>query len=252
MFDKRLSPVYKNKMDFVDESLSANDGVLLDIGCGEGHYFSLYKKKNLTFKGIDIDPSVLINLKKNSVICADVQKLPFKSSIFDTLICIDVLEHVEKDKKAIAEMRRVLKKKGKLIFSVPNKKYPFVYDPINKFLAVFDKHIPIGMWAWGHRRLYTEKEINKLLINAGFEIIKYEKRSHFLVALAINYTTYIASYMLLPALKAIGFRNKAKFKVKKSLKQSKLYKLYNFINKLDKKYFSRYSSINHCFVVKKP
>ena len=101
MMDKRLSPIYKNKMDFVDENLSVNAGHLLDVGCGEGHYFSLYKKRNLAFKGIDIDPSMLVNLKKYSVTCADVQKLPFNSSAFDTIVCIDVLEHVKKDKKAI-------------------------------------------------------------------------------------------------------------------------------------------------------
>ncbi|MBW2973140.1 methyltransferase domain-containing protein [Candidatus Woesearchaeota archaeon] len=251
MMDKRLSPIYKNKMDFVDENLSVNAGHLLDVGCGEGHYFSLYKKRNLAFKGIDIDPSMLVNLKKYSVTCADVQKLPFNSSAFDTIVCIDVLEHVKKDKKAIAEICRVLKNNGKLIFSVPNKKYPFFYDPINRFLGLFNLHIPIGMWAWGHHRLYTEEEIKKLLVDAGFKITKYEPRSHFLLALSINYTTYIANYILIPLLKVVGLKNKATFRIKPGLENNSIYKLFNLINKLDKKYFSNFSSINHCFIAKK-
>ena len=249
MFDKRISPVYKNKMDFVDENLSASDGIVLDVGCGAGHYFHIYKKKNLIFKGIDVDKKILpIN---EDVFCADVQYLPFNSSTFDTLIGMDVLEHVKNDKKAIAEIYRVLKKNGKLILSVPNKNYPFVYDPINKFLNLFNYHLPIGLWAWGHRRLYTEKQIKKLLVNQGFKIVRYKKHSYFLVALSVNYTAYLASYVLLPLLKTIGFKKKARFKTKSNLENSPVYNLYSFINKLDKKYFSKYSPIHHCFIVKK-
>jgi ubiquinone/menaquinone biosynthesis C-methylase UbiE len=249
MFDKRISPIYKNKMDFVEENLSANDDPVLDVGCGAGYYFNIFKKKKLVFKGIDIDKSVL-DLKEN-VICADVQNLPFKSLSFKTIVCIDVLEHVEKDKGALKEIHRVLKRRGKLIISVPNKNYPFIYDPVNAFLGLFKKNIPIGIWAWGHKRLYTEKQIKNLLASNGFKIVKYERRSHFLVALFVNYIPYITNYIIIPIMKAIGLKRKAKFKTKARVEKSLAYRFYNFINNIDKKNFSNSSSINLCFVAKK-
>ncbi|MBD3212272.1 MAG: methyltransferase domain-containing protein, partial [Candidatus Lokiarchaeota archaeon] len=66
------------------------------------------------------------------------------------LICIlDVLEHIRNDKKAIRELSRVLKKKGKLIVTVPysmNKYTPqdrlighFRRYEINELVALFEK-----------------------------------------------------------------------------------------------------------------
>ena len=167
--DKRLSPVYKNKMDFVEENILDNIK-LLDVGCGEGNYFHLYEDLNIDYKGIDIDcPET-----KNTIKCG-AEKLPFKDKSFDMVVCMDVLEHVEDPFAAISEIHRVLKKKGELIMSVPNYYFPWTYDPINAFLRMFNLSIPIGMWAWGHRRLYPDSAIvttlmNALVIEEGLEI----------------------------------------------------------------------------------
>lgn len=249
MLDKRISPVYKNKLDFVDENLTSSDGYILDVGCGPGYYFHLYKNKTLNFKGIDIDESRLDH--NYDVVCADVGKLPFKSSTFTTIVCIDVLEHVGDDKKAISEIKRVLKRGGKLIISVPNKSFPFTYDPINSFLSVFNAHFPIGLWSWGHKRLYSEKQIKKILTTFGFRIDKFEKRSHAFIALFINYIPYLSEYVLSPMLRLFGFKKSSRFRLDPDYEKNPVFKIFKFLNSIDEKYFSGTNAINLCIIASK-
>ncbi len=46
-------------------------------------------------------------------------ELPFADGSFDLVVACDVIEHVEDDSRAFAELSRVLKEGGRLIFSVP-------------------------------------------------------------------------------------------------------------------------------------
>jgi len=49
----------------------------------------------------------------------DITELPYGDNFFDLVICNHVLEHVEDDALALAELHRVLKKGGKAILQVP-------------------------------------------------------------------------------------------------------------------------------------
>ncbi|HEO71837.1 MAG TPA: class I SAM-dependent methyltransferase, partial [Candidatus Hydrogenedentes bacterium] len=50
---------------------------------------------------------------------ADIQRLPFKNASIGLLICLHVLEHVPNDRRAIGEVRRVLKPGGQAYIMVP-------------------------------------------------------------------------------------------------------------------------------------
>lgn len=55
----------------------------------------------------------------NGVQCQDVQRLTYASSSFDVCTSTEVLEHVPDDARAFAELHRVLRPGGRLVFSVP-------------------------------------------------------------------------------------------------------------------------------------
>ncbi|MEM3617009.1 MAG: class I SAM-dependent methyltransferase [Conexivisphaerales archaeon] len=50
----------------------------------------------------------------------DAHFLAFKASVFDKIVCFEVLEHLDSPIKALKEFKRVLKTNGKIIISVPN------------------------------------------------------------------------------------------------------------------------------------
>jgi len=119
MFDKRISPIYRNKMSFVEENINSIHKAkkLLDVGCGYGDYFHIYKKNKTKFTGIDTDKEAIKNIKE-AVFC-DAADIKLKSNQFDTAVCVDVIEHVDDPDKVVKEICRTLKKGGKLIGRCP-------------------------------------------------------------------------------------------------------------------------------------
>jgi len=83
----------------------------LNIGC-ENDYKEGWL--NIDFKKTEITkPDKIINL--NSL------PLPFQNNEFDLIQCTEVLEHVLYPESVLKELKRILKKKGKLIISMPNE-----------------------------------------------------------------------------------------------------------------------------------
>jgi len=53
------------------------------------------------------------------------EHLPFADGTFDLILSHEVLEHVADDRKAVAEVTRVLRPGGRAVLFVPNRGYPF-------------------------------------------------------------------------------------------------------------------------------
>ncbi len=53
------------------------------------------------------------------------EKLPYREGAFDLILSHEVLEHVDDDREALAEIVRVLRPGGRLVLFVPNRGYPF-------------------------------------------------------------------------------------------------------------------------------
>src|SRR3989344_7546848 len=170
-------------------------GMALNLGCGTGKHTQLLSAEGFKVISTDIDIENLKTVKKISenVVLADASMLPFKQNAFDLLSCIDVLEHVEKEVDCLAEIKRTVRPQGTVILSVLVKNYPFAYDPINKIRTLLKlKPLPIGLYAWGHRRLYGA-EIHDL-VQKKFEVQAIWKKSSWLIALLEWYWPYLFVY----------------------------------------------------------
>lgn len=249
MPDKRLSPVYYNKMKFAEDHIHGSKK-LLDVGCGEGGYFFLYKEMGISYDGIEPDESII--KPGEPVKVAVAEKIPFPQASFDTIICMDVMEHVNDPKKAMEEIRRVMKPHGKLVISVPSARYPFTYDPINALLRLFGRHINgFGMWGWGHRRLYKREDIIRLLESCGFRIKHTEEITHGFVAFFLSYVPWFSVHVLAPLVMRLGIK-KTKINVTgKPIQGGIFFKLISVINLMDQKYFSKTHGITICVIASK-
>jgi len=98
------------------------EGLTLDCGSGSGYKTIFIISKGINVVSIDIDILSLRNLAKDrpgSIICGDVQHLPFKDNIFDSIMCSEVLEHLPDPEMCINEIYRVTKKNGVGVFTTP-------------------------------------------------------------------------------------------------------------------------------------
>lgn len=137
---------------------------LLEFGSGIGNISELissYTPLCLT----DTDEQLLAHLNDKfshindvSVNFFDITQPPPEHLVesFQTVIGINVLEHVEDDEKALLHLGNVLKPSGRLLLLVPSKKW--AYTELDREL--------------GHFRRYEKKELGEKLAKASFQIEK--------------------------------------------------------------------------------
>jgi len=100
---------------------------ILDVGCGLGLYVRQFLTLSDDVYGVDIDAEKVAKARQTlpKISVAPAEKLPFPDASFDVLLLHEVLEHVEDDRRAVAEAYRVLRPGGRMVIFVPNRLYPF-------------------------------------------------------------------------------------------------------------------------------
>lgn len=94
------------------------EGRVLDLGCGIGHSFELLAPRESV--GVDLDPSVLEGQPRETA-AADMRSLPFASGSFDSVLCVQAIEHVPDPERVLDETARVLRPGGVAVFVTPNR-----------------------------------------------------------------------------------------------------------------------------------
>lgn len=137
-------PIYLEKLKFLDRFLpSKRNNRILDAGSGEGDIVERYLKKGYDIRGIDFSYSSML-VKKG-----DITKLPYKDESFDVVLCLDVLQYLpfKSQEDALKEIKRVLKKEGMVIFSLPNLDHfasKVCYFFTRKYIPTDSKTRPVG------------------------------------------------------------------------------------------------------------
>lgn len=138
-----------------------NDSIVLDIGSYDG-----FTSRKLTeqYPGlrmilIDLDFTGLVKAKQNNLdaVCGSALNLPVKGSTIDTVLCLDIIEHIDNDSKVIEEISRVLRKNGRFILTTPKE------NGVSFPLLDRKRTLEINK-GWGHVRPgYSRNSIDLLL-----------------------------------------------------------------------------------------
>jgi 2-polyprenyl-3-methyl-5-hydroxy-6-metoxy-1,4-benzoquinol methylase len=134
---------------------------LLEIGCGTGYVLSGVHEAmpQLNLAGSELYTAGLgfasTRLPGATLYQMDCRHIPFEAE-FDVVCAFDVLEHVEEDEVALAEMFNAVRPGGGIIVSVPQHK-----------------------WLWNagddyahHKRRYRRSELRAKLVAAGFDVVR--------------------------------------------------------------------------------
>ncbi len=122
---------------------------ILNVGAGTGGDLKTLNKFGDIYV-VDIDQNALAIIDNKLCVekkLADACNLPYNNNFFDAVVSFDVFEHIKNDKKAAAEIHRVLKNNGVLVFTVPA--FQFLFSSHDKALC--------------HQRRYNAKSIKTLL-----------------------------------------------------------------------------------------
>ena len=130
---------------------------VLDAGAGQGTMTARLGRLGFQVTSTDVSGAAVDRLRENvngDVHQASVTNLPCDDASFDGAVLGEVLEHVEDDLAALAEVARVLRPGGVVALSVPAN--PRLYGPSDE-------------WA-GHRRRYTRAALIAACAAAGLEV----------------------------------------------------------------------------------
>lgn len=169
------------------ESVEWTGKRVLDVGCWWGWVIRYARERGARVFGFDREASQLKDaveyLRSGNNLClADAVHMPFSSGLFDVVVSMHVLEHVEPEKGMMDEIRRVLKPDGVLLISVPNDLSFGVlpYRPLRLLLqGKMAAMLPFSLRKYvkslsysdlSHHREYTARSISGLLQSNGFQV----------------------------------------------------------------------------------
>ena len=101
--------------------------VVLDAACGAGYGTAILGERAAQAFGVDVDQDAVDYAEQRygsegvSFKAASVTGLPFPDNMFDVIVSFETLEHLVEQDQMLAEFRRVLKPRGTLIISTPDK-----------------------------------------------------------------------------------------------------------------------------------
>ena len=146
-----------------DEIRGSLGDSVLEIGGGIGNLTAKLCQRD-TYYVTDADPLYRLHLERRfagrpgvSALKVDITEpadfRPLRSGV-DTVVCLNVLEHIDDDLAALKNMRLSLKPGGRLVLLVPN--LPWAYGSIDELA--------------GHRRRYLRAGLHALLGEAGYTV----------------------------------------------------------------------------------
>lgn len=156
---------------------SVSGQTCLDVGGDNGVISWNLRKLGGTWISVDTSEKAVESIRRlvgERVELITGSKLPFADGTFDTVVVIDMLEHLEADYQFVVECHRVLKPNGRLIFNVPHIKPWALLPPVRRMLGLTqERH--------GHVRPgYTDAQMFDLMKD-GFDVQEARTYSRFFV-----------------------------------------------------------------------
>lgn len=131
-----------------------NSGAVLDAGCGLGEVLAdlppIYTRYGFDFAQSNVEFTRRRLAGQAEIKRGSIYEIPFPDESMDAVLCLEVLEHIEDDGRAVRDIARVLKPNGILVVAVP---YTYYW--------------PSYLQLMGHFRHYCKESLAALLRENG-------------------------------------------------------------------------------------
>lgn len=138
---------------------------VLEVGCGTAAHLKSLVEQGASGVACDLDPDAIRKLEKQGIEAVTMHTpsvLPFNDNVFDRVVAMQVIEHVEEQEAFVDEIYRVLKPGGSCILATPNA------GSWSKTL--FGRNWVSGWYAPYHLFLHSKRSLSQLLLRGGFRL----------------------------------------------------------------------------------
>ncbi|HET7369211.1 MAG TPA: class I SAM-dependent methyltransferase, partial [Gammaproteobacteria bacterium] len=101
---------------------------VLDIACGEGYGSAMLAKRAKSVRGVDISDATIRHARKVygrvrglTFAKGDAAEIPLPDNSVDVVVSFETIEHHDRHREMVREIRRVLRPRGLLVISSPNR-----------------------------------------------------------------------------------------------------------------------------------
>jgi len=175
-----------NALDKIKEKDNIN--TVLDLGCGNGNISKLIKERNLDVLGLDFAEEGIkkaITKGINAKVCNFDEGIAARSHSFDLVWAGDIIEHVFDPIFLLTEVRRVLRKGGYLLASIPNDLS--IFNRIRTLFGISYQHKTYRKYGYfKHHTFFSLRLIKYMLRKVGLKILKVKKIMNLNIYLRIN------------------------------------------------------------------
>lgn len=141
---------------------------ILDAGCGSGRTLQELVDYG-TVSGVELNPDAAELARARNlgeVVVGRLEELPWADETFDLVTCLDVIEHTPDDIPALAELRRVCRRGGWLLVTVP------------AYQALWSLHDEANH----HYRRYSRASLRGAALAAGWSVTRMTAFNSLLLA----------------------------------------------------------------------
>ncbi len=168
-------------LEMVDRYSGGRPLKVLDVGCGPGVIMEEIVKRGHRIAAMDYSEEMVRKTEEKArsytpgtAFCfqGDIERIPLENAAVDIVLCLAVLPYLESDRKAIAEMARVVKPGGLVIVIITNMfKFPALLDPYYYLYRVWQ-------YLWYHvcgkkAKSAEDQSADNFLLNKTFKIRLY-------------------------------------------------------------------------------
>jgi SAM-dependent methyltransferase len=163
-----------------------DNAFILEDGCGQGTYAREFRRRFTPHvEALDIEAERVALARQDTphALVAAAEYLPYPDTTFDLVFSNEVIEHVQDDRAAAAEMVRVTKSGGRIIMFCPNRwwffethghywrgKYHFGNTPLINYLPD-----PLRNRLAPHVRAYTGHQLRGLFKDQPVRVVEHTR-----------------------------------------------------------------------------
>ncbi len=149
---------YRRHLVVYEALLPRCSGVVVEAGCGEGYGADLLAGIAERVLALDYDAQAIAHVARRyprvTAVRANLVALPVRDGCADTVVSLQVIEHLWEQERFLRECRRVLRPGGALLLSTPNR---ITFSP--------GRETPLNPF---HTRELSGAELAGLVADAGF------------------------------------------------------------------------------------
>lgn len=161
-------------LDMLPESVQR----LLDVGGGEGGFVQAFLRQRAgAALLVELGAQAARRAREHGleVYVGAIEQLdPESVGQFDAISFLDVLEHLEEPLPTLQRARTLLSPGGVVLVSVPNLGY---WSVVRDLAGGRFDYLPVGILCRTHLRFFTQRSLEQLLADAGFEIVRLRRHT---------------------------------------------------------------------------